>query len=423
MSILGAVIGGVGSLLSSRSQSKSAGRAAEAAQFNPYNVYGPSGHVNIQRGANGAGGTINLQPMQDVRDMRTSFMQGAQSGLDRIDPASAEAAAALGSDLSGMGAGMIPGLGAAAIGQGENLSGYQPQFAANMRDISGLFGGAGMAGLGEAFGSPTAGGVTETALGAAGNMLSAPEARSFNDVAAERLATLRGAARPQEERAVNSAMQGLFSSGRLGTTGGARAMGEVAQQQELADLGRVVNSQDFAQNLTQQDFANQLQQMQLGQGLLNTGLQGVQTDINRGQNLGSLGSGMLRMTPDIERALFASVGSADESRISRGNQRLQTATGLFDFGQRQTDSAMDRAIQQLGGAQSIDDALLRQAGIGLEGGAAAAGAGARQGALMMQGASSPLGGALAGLGTGISNAGGVSGIVDSAQNMWKGLFN
>lgn len=80
--------------------------------------------------------------------------------------------------------------------------------------------------------------------------------RDFGQLANDRLDLLRSQARPAEQRAANNLADRLFSSGQLGTTGGAQIFGELALSQEQADIGRQLAAFDFASQERQQNFQN-----------------------------------------------------------------------------------------------------------------------------------------------------------------------
>ena len=202
-------------------------------------------------------GVGGYQGLPSSVGMASPFLgQAPQAGM-------LSARGAVGGLLGGAAPG-VAGMGAGALGGA----------LARSRE-EGLVSQAAGAGLGLlAEGAAGARGLAGEIAGAGGELLRGAQAPSFNQLAAERLAALRGQARTGEERATQSAIERLFSQGRLGTTGGQRALGELARAQEEADIARTVAAQDFAQQ--QQNIAAQqaLQRQQLGAGLLGTGLAG-----------------------------------------------------------------------------------------------------------------------------------------------------
>jgi hypothetical protein len=261
----------------------------------------------------------------------------------------------------------------------------------------------GQQGLRAAFGGPTAAGlgseVTQRGLG----LLDSAAPTSFNDLAAQRLTALRDQARPGEQRAVDAKFNNLFASGRLGTEGGARGIQALADSQNQADLGRQINSLDFAQGQSNQERAFAAQQQQLGASLVGQGFQGIGMDQARAMGLGNMGANIFGMQGQTEAARLGAFQTADQSAISRGQRRLGEAQAMFGFGDALTQTGLDRSAQQLGMSQSMDQALLDQARLGASVGQAQSTAGANAGALAMKGANGGVGTALAGFGTGLSN--------------------
>lgn len=70
---------------------------------------------------------------------------------------------------------------------------------------------------------------------------------SFNpqDAASSYTNNLRAQALPEQQRAVNSTIQNLFNSGRLGSTGGANVLGRLAEAQNQQDLGFQLAGQQY----------------------------------------------------------------------------------------------------------------------------------------------------------------------------------
>lgn len=455
------------------------------------------------------------------------------------------------SAFAGQFAGMAPGLlsqagGPSAMGAAAPFMQGGGLFAGpGVGDLEGRFGSLGAAGMGAAMtpgqASAAAQGVVQPGQGAvqsglsnlfnlsgtaarAGQDMMARRGGTFNNLAAQRLRSLREGARPAEERAIDQRLNALFSQGRLGTTGGSQVLGELALQQELADQNRIVESQNFAQqqqnveaqqalqaqglganllgqaqqgaaqgisagqnllglslgseqfgrslgaqlgqfglgqlpglrgmsqqqaqflsslgeqqrgtnlqaalsaagqdqaraqalsglglNLAQMglsgvnaDQALAMQQAGLGRGLLGDALGGIAMDQQQARGLGALGTSLFGMAPGMQQNIFRALGAADQQQMARGAQRIAAAEGLFGFGNQLRNQEMDRALQLLGGLQSMDQEVRAQMALGLEGGAQQASAGSRAGGLFLSGGGgfSPMGSALQGLGTGLGN--------------------
>ena len=214
--------------------------------------------------------------------------------------------------------------------------------------------GAGLGLLAE--GAAGARGLAGEIAGAGGELLRGAQAPSFNQLAAERLAALRGQARTGEERATQSAIERLFSQGRLGTTGGQRALGELARAQEEADISRAVAAQDFAQQ--QQNIAAQqaLQQQQLGAGLLGTGLAGQQFLAQQGQGLLGMGA----QVGQFGRTLGADIG---QFGVGLGEQARQADIGniLAATGQDVSQLQFGATLGEQQRAQNLQSLLAAQA--------------------------------------------------------------
>lgn len=188
--------------------------------------------------------------------------------------------------------------------------------------------GAGLGFLAEGTGG--ARDITGVLAGQGGELLrgAAAEQPSFNQLAAERLAALRAQARPAEERTTQAALERLFGQGRLGTTGGARVLGELSRAQEEADIARITSAQDFAQ--TQQNVAleNALRRGELGLSALGGALGGQQF-------LTGTGTGLLGMGAEVGqfgRSLGADVGLAG-LRLGEEGRQADIASILSALGQ------------------------------------------------------------------------------------------
>jgi hypothetical protein len=405
--IFGAVAGAVGGLLGAKSQSKAAKKAAAAAKFNPFSTFGPSGNVSIQ----GQNIHQNLSPeQQQLFNLLGSRAGGLLGGGPEQQMAQ---------QLRMMGLGGAPG----AFMDAQNTPFLQAGALPGFSGLAAHFGqqGADLFGAGTqaAFGAPTAGGEAAGLFGMGHQALG----QDFGALEADRLAQMRAAAQPFEERAGNQRIQSLFSSGRLGTTGGARAMGEFDLAQQQADIQRQMAASDFAQGQLGQN-------RQFAQGLFGMGLQGIGMDQSRAMQLGQLGLGAGGFGFGAAGAGFDAIRGVDAAQQSRADQRLARTQGLFGFGTAADQFGFDQSLAALGAQQSITDQLRAQAALGLEGGAAGAAAGARAGQFMMQGASNPLGAGLLGLGTAmVGNAApgsiqqGFSNAFGGVKDFFGGLFN
>jgi hypothetical protein len=216
------------------------------------------------------------------------------------------------------------------------------------------------------------------------------------------LDTLRAQARPTEERAVNSKFQNLFSRGTLGSTSGARAIGELALAQEQADIGRQI----AAQQVGMQQFG-QLQNA--GQGLLGLGanqlLAGSQNQQNLAQLLGAQGLSNINSQRDFLGTQFNAQQGVSSLMSQRPLERLQAAQGLFGFGQQAAGTDLQQAISGINARLAMNADLRNLVALGGNIGGQQASAGAQAAQYINQTGTSPLGAGLSGIGTGLFNAG------------------
>jgi hypothetical protein len=407
--VAGAGVAAVGGIISS----KKAGKAASGAEFSPVDVGGlRTGGLTQVNGAlqlEAGGDTGRIQDAL-LRSGRGLAEGGNQQFADQLRELGIGNVGTSFNDLRGIQEN-VPGQALTSAGVFDQLRQGQNQF--------------GQQGIQAGFGGPNAQGLTNFATGAAAGLLNQGDVPSFNQLSAERLSALRGQARPGEERAVNSKFQSLFNRGQLGSTGGAQQVQALAQAQEQADLGRVINSQDFANSQQNQLRNFQLQGQQIGSGLLGQAFGGIRGDQGQGLGLGQIGANLFSSQGQSEAARLGAFGTADQANISRGQRRLGEAQDIFGFGQGVQSSDLDLILRQLGGSQSVDQTLLQVGNLGTGTGAQAASAGANAGALSQR-AGSPLGGALQGLGTGLGQSGFNLGSVfqgSAGRDLDRSVFN
>lgn len=420
MAIWGSVIGGVASLaggyLSGKSSKKAAKAAAKGAEFRPGSVMGPAGNAIFNRDYKTGQYNLSLSPNQMESDIRGALQDRALSGVG------GGAYADLSSFLREQTAPTIFDL----YADYQDTETYLPDFGLSTAfDLSRLGDAtteAGLAGMFSGLSGPSAMGVSDSALSLGRSFLSGGAPTSFNQLAAERLSSLRGLAKPAEERLVNSRINNLFSQGRLGTTGGANILGELSDSLAREDMGRVIASQDFAQNQINEE-RNFLQGQQgLGTTLMDMGLRGITAEQSNALQRGGFGAELLRLAAANRGGALASVEASDTASLSRGQRRLGNAQSLFNFGDAMDASELDRALAALGGSQTIDQTLMDQARIGASVGSAQASAGANAGALRAQGSGSILGGALSGLGAGLMSGSSNNGSGSSLADAFSKLF-
>jgi hypothetical protein len=389
------------SYLGGQDQMDLARELAAQSQFRPYNIQGPLGNVDIQ------GQQINISPTQQQAALQQQLFGLSSGALGRAqDPALMNIFAGVPGQVSNLtqqfigqetgipGAArtleqQLAGIGTESLGMGRGFLGQAGALPSAAGAITPFVGGPGPTSPGEALVSQAAGAslgllgegtagardISGTLAGAGGELLrgATAGAPSFNQLATERLTALREAARPAEERTTQAALERLFSQGRLGTTGGARVLGELSRAQELADIQRVTSAQDFAQNQQNVALENALRRGELGLSALGgamggsqflagaganllglgaeTGLQGrtleqrareatlnailggVSTDIEAALGQGRLGTQLYGLGAGMPATIFDAQRLADEAALNRGAQRVLAAEGLFGFGQ------------------------------------------------------------------------------------------
>ena len=331
-SVVGGVVSAVGGFMSARNQKKAAQAAAAGAQFNPWNISGPGGGVNFSNG------TARATDSAENAMMRGGFSDVANMGFQN-------ALMGPGQVMSAMGAGAMPGAFQGAM----DASQFIPSQA------FGQFGNlaGGQAGALNAFG------------------MNALQNSDFSALAQDQLSRMRAQARPGEERAVNAKFQNLFNRGALSATSGERQIGELALSQEMADIQRSMNADQFANVLQQQ---------------------------NRNFGLGAMGQAL----GAGQAGLQSQIGFADMTN-QRAQQRMQNAFQMFGMGQDTTNNAINQAMTANQGIQGINATNRANIALGANMGAAGASAGAQAGQLAMQGAHSPMGSFLGAFGGAIPN--------------------
>jgi hypothetical protein len=444
--------------LGQQEQADLARELAAQAQFKPYNIRGPLGEVTVQ------GQEIGITPTQQQAALQQQLFGLTGGALGRAqDPALMNifqqapgqlqqltqqfigqetaipgAAQALQQQLGALG-GEALGMGRGLLGQAQNLPsamgavsplvGGAPLARSPEEALTSQAAGAGLGLLGE--GAAGARGLTGTLAGTGGELLrgAAGGAPSFNQLASERLASLRASARPAEERTTQAALERLYGQGRLGTTGGQRALGELARAQEEADIARTIAAQNFAQQ-QQNVLANQaIQRGQLGLSALGGALGGQQfltgtgtnllgmgtqvgqfgrtlqeqargTDINTllaatGQDVAArmgqagLGQGLFGLGAQLHSTIFGAQQAADQARLARGAQRIATAEGLFGFGQAARAGELGMGLEAMQAQQAQFNPLIQLANIASGMGSAQASGAANAADLRYAGFNSP----------------------------------
>lgn len=357
----GAAIGLGGSFLSSRAQGKAADAAAQAAQFRPFGI----NTGTVQTGRDMEQGTLSSQLAGPLGQAQGILNQQVLGGV-AAGPGGTQQDQRFQQGLFGAGRG-LQGLGLRNVGSsfgGLEQLGNQ----ANASELQALMQAQGASGSATAL----AGGTGMFGAGRGAQLLN----QNFGDVRQQELDLLRAQARPGEERTTNSVLQNLFSTGRLGTTGGANVAGRLAEAQENADIGRQLGATQTAQGLQALNFGT-------GTGLLGLGQQGAGL-------LGNLGSQNLQ-----------NVQGANQGMFSRGQQRLSNAQGLFGFGGQVAGTPFDEAQRSLGLGASLSQEERAALALSINSGTGAAAAGGNVANALLSNSGSPAGSFFSELGGGL----------------------
>lgn len=375
--IWGAAIAAAGAIggayMSSKAAKDSARMVQGAAQQVGTNltgstIYGPGG-INASVYQDGQGGSFNLGNLQNSQNMLAMFgQQGIQqaanmgSGLPQnISLANQQA--------NQMGWQQVQG------GQAVGTQAVNPnnQFLDFMSpSLQTQFGNASQA-LTNAQGGFQRGLQNTAFTGAA--QQAAVAGQDFSGVRDSTLSTLRAQAQPFEQRQMNDLQQNLFSTGRLGTSGGgmmaeafARGLGQAdldrqlqannearMQQQQalgmsqgLAGIG--AQTQGLEQNLLQNAFGNWQNTLGLGANLNNQQFN---------QQLGAAGQNFQQQ--------LASQGQAFDQRLAANNQNfnnaqalLQNQIGLAGLPMALQGQQLQLGMQGLQGSMALQDMGLQQ---------------------------------------------------------------
>jgi hypothetical protein len=385
----------VGGAMKASAQSKAAKRAANAAAFNPYNITGAGGSVTF-----GPGGQATVRDDAQSRQFREMFGGQAMNllGGGAANQQSIENAAAFGNA-------MLPGtmMGALQSSDASGLAGGVDAFTNYSMNnaMMGQQGGQAALGQAAAFGSRQTGINEGMAQNLFGQGLQALGNTDFSQLADQQIAAQRAFARPGEERAVNAKFGNLFNRGVLSQTGGERQIGELALAQEQADIQRVMGAQQFANQLGQQNRAFGLGA--IGQGF-GARAQDQQFNLGAANMFSGMGQNLMQFGQQAAGQGLQAQQGFNELLNTRGQQRLQNVTQMLGFGQNLQQSNINQALGLFGGIQGLNANQRQLIALGGNLGGQQSAAGAQQGQFMMQGAGSPMGGFLSGMGSGIMGA-------------------
>ena len=225
------------------------------------------------------------------------------------------------------------------------------------------------------------GGIKDYALNQAQGLMN----QNYGQYAQDQLNLMRDASAQQETRDTYQLRQNLFSSGRLGTEGGARNIQAFNQAQEQNDMQRQMTAQSMAMQRQQQDRATA---MQLGQ----FGTNAANQQFNMAQGAESA----------LNSYLQRNQGMADNV-MNRASQRLANTQALMGFGQGFTGQQLGQSLQAMQGMNLIRQDGRQALSLGINAGSAASAANVKANELGMKGGAnqSIFGNALEGFGSGL----------------------
>lgn len=352
----GSVIGGAVSLIGGAASAKSAKKAAKQAAatqeqlhttLGPSSITGPGGSRATLTN-DGTGGSINLGDMTNARNILTQF------GTNGIGAA------------SGMGGGLPPAVMQALQGLRRNSG------TPGMPNTSGLQGAVDSTMLNSMFDmnrGSAAPGLAATAFGGAGRQLAAAGG-NFNDVRDQTLQNLRSQAQPFEQRQMDDLNNNLFSTGRLGSSGGGLMMESFARGLGQADQGRVLSANQEAR--TAQNNA-----LGLGQGLAGIGQNMTGLDDSLLQSAFGRFAQTAGLSQGLNQERFGNSMLLNQTGFDRAQNNFQNQVGISGLPMALQGQQLQLGMQGLGGAQQLDAAGMQQFQAALA--AAQAGANARIG--------------------------------------------
>lgn len=391
-SLIGAGIGLVGSMMSSRAQDRASARAAEAARFDPYNtsgVFGSSSFDQTTGNANWRGSPIYNMAVAGAAPQLAEALD-PNNPLSQIGQGFQEAAAA-----------GLPNLYADRLGFGMPSQGFLDQYTATGQTAANamMTGGSRIAGAGNAMMQNGTAGFNE-AMGLGRDLLGST-AQSYDQVAADRLGLLREQAEPFETRATDSLMNRLFSQGRMGSTGGGRDIESFARGLAQADTSRQLDSQTFAEQLYGRDLNAALTRQGMGANLFGMGAQGDAAARQAGAQMYGSGMDAMGAAAGMRGDILNAQTAWNQFGFDRAGQRVMDAQNMFGFGQGMETGQMNEAGNWLNFLNTVDAARMATQNQGAAYGGQAAAAGAAAAPYISAQGGSPLGGFFSGMGQGM----------------------
>jgi hypothetical protein len=221
------------------------------------------------------------------------------------------------------------------------------------------------------------------------------------------LGTLRAQARPEEDRAFAGLTDNLFSTGRLGSTGGALQTEAFARGLGQADLSRQLAATQQAQQAQQNSLGLATGASGIGMGLAQQGNNNMGALSNSMQGLFGAGFGgsslqdqllnsafgrfgqTAQMNADLNQARFARSMYGNETAYTRGQNMLGTQVNLAGLPAALQGAQLGNVNSALQGQSGIQSQILQMFGAGLSAEQAAANARVGAGSNMAQIVGSP----------------------------------
>lgn len=375
--IAGAAIGAAGSLFGSK---------PKAPKFNPYSI---SGSMLGSSVFDKKKKTLTLTPGAELTGFKNQLMGVANQYGNGGSPTQPYQDFAMGQVQ-----GQIPGLFNGAMDASQVDANPYGRYDAQMGGAAGQVGnmanqsqfmGQGM------FGPESVGAQMSQGMFGQGMNMMGEQAQGYRDVEAQRLGMLEQAAAPYEMQAGQGLMQNLFSTGRLGTSGGGRNIQDFATGLGRAQTQRALDAQGFAEQLYGRDQSAALQRNQMGYGMMNAGLGGQQNQYNIGGNLMGQAGNLYGQQGNMFGNMFAGAQQYNQLTNDRAQQRMSNAQGMFGFGNSLGQQDISTMGQAQAGYLGLAGALQEQGALGAKIGSAGMGQGS-------PGGTSPVGGFLQGLG-------------------------
>jgi hypothetical protein len=353
--VAGAAISVGGSMLSGSG-------SPDRPKFRPYDATSSLGTADWDR----KGRTLNTTLSGEGREYELMYGDMARRYMTDAAPTNPYKQFAFGNVQ-----GQVPGLYQGALDASQMDSRALSQYNQQLAGYGGLFNTLGMqAGM-----APEARSMYGMGAGLLGN--------DYSGVMNDRLALLRQQAAPFESRAFNANNQNLFSTGRMGTTGGGLQTEAFARGLAQADTSRQLDAMGFAEQLYGRD-------QQAGINMMGTGLEGIFGGMGLAGDMFGRGAG-------VADQMFGANTMYNEMGNQRALQRLQQAQNIFGFGANLDKADQTHGAAGIAGVLGLNTAMQDQARMALQ--PAAIRAGTQVGAP----SSNPLGSALGSLGTSVSN--------------------